>query len=105
MGPKPFSPCTEALLINRLDELLNLKHPLMRLAGLINWAETERTFSVFLTSGRDRPALPPRLVAGRLQLQHNFDASDEAVVIENPYCSISAARSTCRPKRPSTPPA
>ena len=37
MGPKPFSPCTEALFINRLDELLNLKHPLMRLAGLIDW--------------------------------------------------------------------
>ena len=40
------------------------------------------------TSGRGRPALPPRLVAGLLYLQHTFDASDEAVVntwVENPY--------------------
>ena len=88
MGPKPSSSQTDALFINRLDELINLKHPLVRLAGLIDWSEIERTFAVSFTSGRGRPALPPRLVAGLLYLQHTFDASDEAVVntwIENPY--------------------
>lgn len=47
-----------------------------------------RSFAVSFTSGRGRPALPPRLVAGLLYLQHAFDASDEAVVhtwVENPY--------------------
>lgn len=88
MGPKPSSPRTKALFINRLDELINLKHPLVRLAGLVDWCEIERTFAVSFTSGRGRPALSPRLVAGLLYLQHTFDASDEAVVntwIENPY--------------------
>ena len=88
MGPQPSSPQTDALFINRLNELINLQHPLVRLSGLIDWAEIERTFAVSFTSGRGRPALPPRLVAGLLYLQHTFNASDEAVVntwIENPY--------------------
>lgn len=37
----------------RLDELLNLKPPLIRLAGLMDWALIER----HLTSDRGRPAL------------------------------------------------
>lgn len=72
----------------RLDEQLNIKHPLVRLAGLIDWDEIHRTFAGHFTSGRGRPALSPRLVAGLLYLQHAFDASDEAVVntwVENPY--------------------
>ena len=72
----------------RLDELINVRHPLERLAGLIDWAEIERTFGARFSSGRGRPALAPCLVAGLLYLQHNFDASDEAVVntwVENPY--------------------
>ena len=88
MGPQPSSPQTDALFINRLNELINLQHPLVRLSGLIDWAEIERAFAVSFTSGRGRPALPPRLVAGLLYLQHTFNASDEAVVntwIENPY--------------------
>ena len=88
MGPQPSSPQTDALFINRLNELINLQHPLVCLSGLIDWAEIERTFAVSFTSGRGRPALPSRLVAGLLYLQHTFNASDEAVVntwIENPY--------------------
>ncbi len=88
MGPKPTQPQTAELFRPRLDEQINLKHPLVRLAALIDWSEIERTFAVSFTSGRGRPALPPRLVAGLLYLQHTFDASDEAVVntwVENPY--------------------
>ena len=36
MAPKPSSPRTDAQFINRLDERINLKHPLVRLAGLID---------------------------------------------------------------------
>lgn len=88
MGLKPSPPQTAELFRPRLDEQLNMKHPLVRLAGLIDWTEIERTFAVSFTSGRGRPALPARLVAGLLYLQHTFDASDEAVVntwVENPY--------------------
>ncbi len=88
MGPKPSQPQSGELFRPRLDEQLNMTHPLVRLAGLIDWAEIERTFAASFTSGRGWPALPPRLVAGLLYLQHTFDASDEAVVntwVENPY--------------------
>lgn len=88
MGPKPSQPQTAELFRPRLDEQINMKHPLVRLAMLIDWDEIERTFAVSFTSVRGRPALPPRLIAGLLYLQHTFDASDEAVVntwVENPY--------------------
>jgi IS5 family transposase len=71
-----------------LYEQINMGHPLVRLAGLMDWELIERHFSAHVTSGRGRPALPPRLVAGLLYLQHANDASDEAVVntwLENPY--------------------
>lgn len=88
MGPKPSQPQTAELFRPRLDEQINMKHPLVRLAALIDWTEIERTFAVSFPSRRGRPALPARLVAGLLYLQHTFDASDEAVVntwVENPY--------------------
>jgi IS5 family transposase len=80
MGPKPNVAASGDLFVPRLDELINMKHPLVRLAALIDWEQIERDFSVSFTSGRGRPALAPRLVAGLLYLQHTFDASDEAVV-------------------------
>ena len=88
MGPKPSQPQSGELFRPRLDEQINMLHPLVRLTALIDWTEIERTFAMSFTSGRGRPALPPRLVAGLLYLQHTFDASDEAVVntwVENPY--------------------
>ena len=88
MGPKPRIPEGQDLFRSRLDAQINMRHPLVRLAQLINWDDIERTFSVHFTSTRGRPALAPRLVAGLLYLQHANDASDEAVVatwLENPY--------------------
>ncbi len=88
MRPKPAAPEIEDLFRSRLDQQINMRHALVRLAGLIDWAEIERTFTEPFTSGRGRPALAPRLIAGLLYLQHTFDASDEAVVntwVENPY--------------------
>ena len=88
MGPHvPQSPAPD-MFRQRLDEQINMKHPLVLLAGLINWDEIHRTFAGHFSSGRGRPALSPRLIAGLLYLQHAFDASDEAVVntwVENPY--------------------
>lgn len=33
MGPKPTAPETDELFVSRLDELINMRHPLVRLAG------------------------------------------------------------------------
>ncbi len=88
MRPKPSQPQSGELFRPRLDEQINMRHPLVRLAGLMDWEQIERHFASHFTSGRSRPALAPRLVAGLLYLQHANDASDEAVVntwVENPY--------------------
>ncbi|WP_410087707.1 hypothetical protein [Variovorax sp. N23] len=101
MGPKPVTPESDELFVSRLDELINVRHPLVCQAGLIDWDEIERTVG----ARRDRPALPPRLLAGLLYLQHAFDASDEAMVstwVDIPIGNTSATSCTCRPTRPST---
>ena len=88
MGPKPRTPSESQPPRPRLDEQIDLGHPLARLAALIDWAQIERSFGAHFVSTRGRPALSPRLVAGLLYLQHTFAASDEAVVntwVENPY--------------------
>jgi IS5 family transposase len=88
MKPHTRTAQTAEMFRPRLDEQLNMKHPLIRLAGLMDWELIEHHFAGHFTSGRGRPALPPRLVAGLLYLQHANDASDEMVVntwLENPY--------------------
>jgi IS5 family transposase len=68
MRPKPVVPESEDLFGSRLDQEINMRHALVRLAGLIDWSGIERTFTEPLTSGRGRPALAPRLIAGLLYL-------------------------------------
>ncbi|ODS94980.1 MAG: transposase [Lautropia sp. SCN 69-89] len=88
MGPLPSNPSSSELFRQPLIEMLNPKHPLVKLADVIDWPTIEQSFGAHFASTRGRPALPPRLVAGLLYLQHAYDCSDEAVVntwIENPY--------------------
>ena len=88
MGPKGKHPTTGDLFRQPLVELINEKHPLVRLAELIDWSIFETRWSTFFPSKTGRPATPPRLVAGLLYLQHTFACSDEELVfswVENPY--------------------
>jgi len=80
MGPKERGLQTGDIFRQPLIEQINPKHPLVKLAGLINWEEIERSFAAHFASPTGRPALPPRLVAGLLYLQHTYDCSDEAAV-------------------------
>ena len=76
------------LLRPRLVDMIDPRHALVKLAALIDWEAFEREWSGFFPSGKDRPATPPRLVAGLLSLQHAYRLSDAAVVarwVENPY--------------------
>lgn len=88
MGPKPV-PGAESvdLYRNRLDNMLDQRHELFRLAGLIPWAAFDGEFGRFYRP-LGRPAKPTRLMVGLSYLKHVFDLSDEAVVErwrENPY--------------------
>ena len=77
MGPKGKHPSTGDLFRQPLLELINEKHPLVRLVGLIDWSIFETRWSAFFPSKTGLPATPPRLVAGLLYLQHTFACSDE----------------------------
>lgn len=91
MGPRPRTPESNDLFRQRLDELVNLSHPLVQLAQHIDWSVFEHGWVGFFPSHRGRPATRPRLVAGLLYLQHTFALSDEAVVwgwVENPYWQL-----------------
>ena len=88
MGPKGKHPSTGDLFQQSLSELINLKHPLVQLAELIDWSVFETRWAAFFPSRTGRPAISPRLIAGLLYLQHTFACSDDDLVwtwVENPY--------------------
>ena len=88
MGPKGKHPSTGDLFQQPLAELINLKHPLVKLAELIDWSVFETRWAAFFPSRTGRPASSPRMIAGLLYLQHTFACSDEDLVwtwVENPY--------------------
>jgi transposase, IS5 family len=87
MGPKPTIPSSGDLYRSRLDQILDQRHELIRLAALIDWDRFDEEFGRFYRP-LGRPAKPTRLMVGLSYLQHTFNLSDEAVVqrwIENPY--------------------
>ena len=88
MGPKHQSSASGELFQQVLTELINLEHPLVKLAALIDWEVFQTQWAGFFPSKTGRPATPPRLIAGLLYLQHTFALSDEALIwswVENPY--------------------
>lgn len=72
---------------SRLDQMINMRHELVRLAGLIDWAFFDQRFEP-LYAETGRPGVPTRLMVGLHLLKHIHDLSDEAVCgrwVENPY--------------------
>ncbi|MEI4471079.1 IS5 family transposase [Frigidibacter sp. MR17.24] len=87
--------------------MIDLRHEPVKLAALIDWDVFDEQWSGFVPSGTDRPATPPRLVAGLLDLQHASRLSDEAVVarcVENPYCQHSTGETFLQHRLPIDPP-
>lgn len=79
---------TDDLFRARLSQQIDLRHPLARLAGLIDWGVFENRFGPLYHPHVGRPGIPIRLMVGLSYLQHTFALSDEAVVerwVENPY--------------------
>jgi IS5 family transposase len=71
-----------------LDQIINLRHPLVRLAQQIDWAFLAGRFGSVCREGPGQPPLPTRLVAGLLILKHMHNLSDERLCerwVENPY--------------------
>ena len=71
-----------------LEQIIDLGHPLVKLAARIDWGFLEQRFGAGYHAGPGQPPLPVRLVAGLFILKHMHALSDEALCarwIENPY--------------------
>jgi transposase, IS5 family len=76
------------LLRSRLDQIIDMRHPLVALARKVDWAFLEKTFGEVYTDGPGQPPLPTRLMAGLTILKYTHDLSDEVLCerwVENPY--------------------
>jgi transposase, IS5 family len=72
----------------RLANLLNDRHPLVKLAQQIDWRSFDEYFGAYYSGGKGRPATSTRLMVSLHYLKYTHDLSDEAVVrgwVENPY--------------------
>ena len=49
---------------SRLDQIIDMRHPLVRLARETEWRFLERTFGEAYEDGPGHPPLPTRLMAG-----------------------------------------
>jgi IS5 family transposase len=71
----------------RLDQIINLRHELVRLADEIDWAWIDDQLAELYRDG-GRPAVPTRFMVGLLFLKHIYGLSDEAVCerwVHDPY--------------------
>ena len=73
---------------SRLDQIIDMKHPLVTLGRTVDWEFLERQFGAVYADGPGQPPLPTRLMAGLAILKHTYDLSDEVLCerwVENPY--------------------
>jgi len=85
---KPQKPPSPDLFRNRLENMLNQRHELYRLAEMIDWSMFDAEFGNLYCPDNGCPAKATRLMVGLQYLKHMYGLSDEAVVrrwIENPY--------------------
>jgi transposase, IS5 family len=79
------------LLRSRLDAIIDMSHPLVKLSRTIDWSFLEQEFGAVYEDKPGRPPLPTRLMAGLAILKHTYDLSDEVLCerwVENPYYQL-----------------
>lgn len=79
------------LLRSRLDQIVNVNHPLVKLAKAIDWCFLEERLGEVYDDDPGRPPLPNRLMAGLAILKSMHNLSDEGLCerwLENPYYQL-----------------
>jgi IS5 family transposase len=87
----------------RLDQIVDLGHPLAKLARAIDWRFLEQRFGAVYSDKAGHPPLPTRLMAGLAILKSMHDLSDEALCerwVENPYFQLFCGEEFFRHKTP-----
>ena len=75
----------------RLDQIVDMDHPLAKLGRAIDWRFLEERFGAVYSDKAGHPPLPTRLMAGLSILKHMHDLSDEDLCarwVENPYYQL-----------------
>jgi hypothetical protein len=75
----------------RLDQIIDIGHPLAKLAGAIDWRFLEDRFGAVYSDKAGHPPLPTRLMAGLAILKSMHDLSDEELCarwVDNPYFQL-----------------
>ena len=75
----------------RLDQIIDMAHPLAKLGATIDWRFLERQFGAVYSDKPGHPPLPTRLMAGLSILKHTHNLSDEELCArwaENPYFQL-----------------
>jgi IS5 family transposase len=91
MRPKSPPPEQPELFRSALMNLVDPRHPLVRLAGLIDWHRFAAAFGPLYRDGVGRPGLPTRLMVGLHLIKHMDGLSDEAVCarfLDSPYVQL-----------------
>ena len=86
-----------------LDAIIDLRHPLVRLAAELDWEFVGARFSAVYRPGPGQPPLPTRLIAGLLILKHMHNLSDEVLCarwVENPYFQFFCGEAVFRHELP-----
>src|SRR5450631_2772740 len=87
----------------RLDQIVDMTHPLAKLAGTVDWKFLETRFGAAYTDKPGHPPLPTRLMAGLAILKHMHDLSDEGVCgrwAENPDFQLFCGEEVCQHRAP-----
>jgi transposase, IS5 family len=88
MRPKQHTTTREGDLFRaRLDQIINMKHELVQLAGKLDWGWIDGEIAP-LYSTQGRPGIESRFVIGLLLLKHIYGLSDEGVCdrwVHDPY--------------------
>jgi transposase, IS5 family len=75
----------------RLDQIVDMDHPLAKLGRAIDWRFLEERFGMVYSDKAGHPPLPTRLMAGLSILKHMHNLSDEDLCarwVENPYYQL-----------------
>src|SRR5499427_8546271 len=88
MRPKKHETTGEGDLFRaRLDQIINMEHELVELAGRLDWEHLDEQIAP-LYSDKGRPGIATRFVIGLMLLKHIFNLSDEGVCerwVYDPY--------------------
>jgi len=64
----------QGLFRSRLDQIIDMKHALVKLGQAIDWRFLEERFGAVYTNKPGQPPLPTRLLAGLAILKHTYVA-------------------------------